>query len=190
MKHLFSLLIALAATAALLLDLTGTARASAVDVTNAAPNSSGFATCTGANSDNSTATWTVGGQIYFTSEYQYPPAMGVAAGFHNIHPGVVGPYDTMGGSICEYQVTTSSNVKTDGCDPIDGDMNLYFTPYTGGGSPEYVGGYAISSPSASTTYKTASQFTFNEVVDAKNIQYKVTSEQGMGALGTVATPYL
>lgn len=194
MKHLLSLVAVLAATVALLLALLlalpGTARADSVDSTTAAPNPSGFATCSGHNSDNSTATWTVGGRIHFTSEYQNPPAQGVADGFHNVHPGAPSPFDPMGGSICEYQGTTSSDVKTNGCDPIDGDMNLYFTPYTGGGSPEYVGGYAITSPSASTTYVTSSQFTFKDILDAKNVQYKVTSEQGMGTLGTVATPYL
>jgi hypothetical protein len=193
-KHLFSLVTALAATAALLFALLGTARAASVAATTATPNPSGYATCTGTNPDSSTATWTVGGQIYYTSDYNNPPAHledgnGHVIGYHNIHHGSGNPYDGMGGSTCEYKVTTSSNVQS-GCAQISGNMNLYYTPYSSGSSPEYVGSYTISAPAASTIYITGTSITFTDLLDVNNVQYKVTSAQGGSTLGTVATPFL
>jgi len=64
---------ALAAATPLCLVLSGPAKSYSTDYTTADPNPSGYTTCAGVNANGSTATWTVGGVISFTSDYMSPP---------------------------------------------------------------------------------------------------------------------
>jgi hypothetical protein len=198
LKHLFSLA-TLAATATLALALTASAKADLVSFTTAAPNPSGYATCTGTNPDGSTATWTVGGNIVFTSDYSNPPAHlfvnGQYAGYHHTHPGTSGyPYS---GSTCNYTAVTSSNVKA-GC-VIAFLLKITYTPYGGQATKQILGGQSFhTGQDGSHTYNPVFPITFADVLDSLNVQYKVCSDQlGDGGivdrpsyLGVAATPYL
>lgn len=191
MKHLLSLVATLAATAALLLVLPGTAKADLNDATTAAPNPSGYATCTGTNPDGSTATWTVGGNITFISDTSNPTT-DYPNGWHNIRPGHSNPYAGQGGNPCIVQLSGSGNIQA--ATVVQVTQKLTYTP--NGGAPKSVtldrrstsglaGGFTI-------TYSTS---TFTPLLNVNNVQYKLTSDQGTGAspgptLGTAATPYL
>jgi hypothetical protein len=193
LKHLFSLA-TLAATATLALALTASAKADLVASTTAAPNPSGYATCTGTNADGSTATWTVGGKIYFTSDYSNPTAHVSPGGYHNIKPGKSGnPYDGSGGNPCIFQVSPSNNTQSN--TTVQVSMKLTYTPYSGNSpSTQDVDRRAVSGLTGGFTY-TFSTSSFAPLLDVKNAQFKVTSDQGTGStpgttLGTAATPYL
>lgn len=194
MKHLLSFVAALAATAALLLTLPGTARANSTATT--IPNPSGHLTCTGTNPDGSDAAWTVGGNIYFTSDYSNPPAHledgnGNYLGYHNIKPSInSNPYGGTGNASCTWQIMTLSNVQS-GCTRINGSLDLYFTSYSNGKGQQNVILYRVPNPVANSTYNMNSiPLSFAELDDVNNVQYKVTSAQGGPTLGTVATSYL
>ena len=107
------------------------------------PDPSGAASCYGKNPDGSPAAWTVGGEIRYTSDTSFPTT-DYQHGWHNIKQ-INNPLPNRGG--CQYQVATSSNLKS-GCAAIAGDMNIYFTPHDANGSmsPEYVGSYYLATP--------------------------------------------
>lgn len=190
MKHLFSFVATLAATAALLLALPGTARASIIDSTTADPNPSGYATCNGTNSNGTAATWTVGGSISFTSDYSNPFAHVSPGGYHNIKP-AGSPYYGSGGSPCEYKTTTSNNILP-GCATITSTADIYSTPYGGGSNPpQHLSTATISGPVANRVYDSNGAYLgFTELDDVNNVQYKVKSNQSGQLLGQAATPYL
>jgi len=189
-KHLLSFVAALAATTAMSLLFAGTATAMQVASTTAAPNPSGYATCTGQNSDGSTATWTVGGGIYYTSapgaHYQDPNNGYNILGFYNYKPYA----PTSNNGACTYTITTSSNIKP-GCANIGGSADIWFNRYPGNQGWQHVSTYAISNPFPNWQF-TANDptVTFSEIDDVKQVQYKVTSVQNGQTLGQVATPYL
>ena len=192
MKHLLSLVAALAATAALLLALPGAARASIVASTTADPNPSGYATCNGTNANGTAATWTVGGHIYFTSDYSNPPAHVSPGGYHNIKPASSGnPYDGSGGSPCEFKTTTSNDILP-GCATITSSADIYSTPYGGGSNPpQHVSTATIAGPVANRVYDSLGAYLgFTELDDVNYVQYKVKSSQSGQTLGQAATPYL
>lgn len=184
MKHLLSLVAALAATALITLGLSSAARAD-LDVVTSIPDPSGAVSCYGQNSDGSAAAWTVGGEIRYTSDTSNPTT-DYPNGWHNIK-GIANPGANYVG--CEWQVETSSNIKQ-GCPQITGVLYMYYTPHAGGTSWNSPGTYSILAPVASTGYTRATPFPFAEIDNANNVQYKVTSNQNMAELGREATTYL
>jgi hypothetical protein len=137
-----------------------------------------------------TLVWKMGfSPIYFTSDYSNPTAHVSPGGYHNIKPGH-NPYDGLGGNCCTWTVVTSSNVNS-GCASISGSVDMYYTPYSGGSGHQRLASYTFSFPAANTTYgATEFPFSFTELDDVNNVQYKVTSIQAGITRGTVATPYL
>ena len=184
MKHLLSL-IAMAATTALLFILPGTAGANTNDQATTIPNASGHLTCTGTNPDGSDAAWTVGGHIYYSSDYQNPDT-DYRNGWTNDKPRTDG---NQLGSPCLWQIATLSNIQS-GCAQILGNMNIYYTPNGGSPTSEWVASYSVPAPAANTTYGNSTVITFGALLNVTQAQYKVTSAQGGPTLGTVATSNL
>ena len=184
MKHLLSLVAALAATAALLLGLPPMAQADISAVTTI-PDPSGAMSCYGKNPDGGAASWTIGGEIRFTSDVSNP-STDYRNGWHNIKQ-INDPAANRGG--CEYQMTTSSNIQP-GCAEISGFMDIYYTPNPGATTSESVGSYSISTPMANQLYTKQTPLPFGELDNVNNVQYKVTSVQNYIELGKAATSYL
>ena len=185
MKHLFSLLIAPAATASLLLALPGMARADN-DAVTSIPDPSGAASCYGKNPDGSPAAWTIGGEIRYLSDVSNPTT-DYPNGWHNIKQ-IANAYPNRGG--CEYQMTTSSNLKP-GCAAITGDMVIYYTAHgsTGPAASKIVGSYNITAPDPNGLYTKPAPIGFAELDNVGSVQYKVTSYQNGVELGREATTY-
>ena len=185
MKHLLSLVAALAVTAVLALMFPGVAAAQ-----NFASAVNG--TCTGTNPDGTTATWTMNGQIAYNSAYgaHFSDGNGNVLGYQNISPNdVFAP--PFGGGSCSWSTRTSGDIKPN-CAGLTGKVFIKYTVYPGYGGTEtlsnWVGGAYVP---PNYEYNPISGWGFNALSDIKNAQYKVTSLQG-GSLTTweTATSYL
>ena len=183
---------ALAAATPLCLVLSGPAKSYSTDYTTADPNPSGYTTCAGVNANGSTATWTVGGVISFTSDYMSPPAH-YSSGYHNEHEA------SPTGPGCDYQVVTSGNIQP-GMASITGSADIYYTPYLGAPRNQNLFVYILHNLSPNSKYSSRATYPSPpgpypfcpcpELDDVKDVQYKVTSLQNGTALGKVATPYI
>lgn len=166
--------------------MTGTAKAENSAGTSI-PDPSGAASCYGKNPDGSPAAWTIGGEIQYLTDVSNPPT-DYPNGWHNIKQNDA---SNPGRGGCQYQMTTSSNLKP-GCAAITGDMLIYYTPHDGtGGTPsEYVGSYNIVAPTPNGLYTKSAPLSFGEIDNVNNVQYKVTSVQNGVELAREATTYL
>jgi hypothetical protein len=154
------------------------------------PDSSGLLSCNGLNADGTTATWTNGGSIGYTSvsgAHYYQ-------GYRNITPsanGNVTDPDFYGCSTVQ-RLTTQSNVKAN-CSLVDFECYLAYKSYPNA-TPNTLwsaGGSVV--PPANTTAVFENDGNFSALYDVKEIQFKCKAAQNQltpALTWTAATPYL
>lgn len=175
MKRLLSLVAALAAATALSLMFAGTAAAQ-LSATTAT------ATCTGTNADGTTATWTLGGAIVYTSDYVNDPYFPTFVNYRESNNGQGAP--------CSFTLLTSGDIKPN-CAGLSGKMFIHYVVYPGYGGTQQLGTYATGVTLVPNHNYGQSGFGFSDLISVNSVQYKVTSLQaGSMTAWEVATSYL
>lgn len=172
MKHLLSLVAALAATAALTLMSGGMATAQN-------SRSVGPGTCT--NAGGSTATWYLSGAVTYTVDYSNPSSH---------FPSYLNYRPRSGGNACGFSLLTGGDIKPN-CAGVSGDLLMHYVVYPGYGGTQGIASYVTNETIKPNRSFSANNFSFNDILDANSVQYKITSIQA-GSMTTweEATSYL